>query len=43
MILMKRLQPEIPIAFGPYLAAGGILAVFYGEQLVTWYLGLMQA
>ncbi len=42
MILIKRLQPEIPIAFGPYLAAGGVLAVFYGEQLMTWYLGLMQ-
>jgi leader peptidase (prepilin peptidase)/N-methyltransferase len=42
MIVSKRLQPEVPIAFGPYLAMGGVLAVFYGEQTVSWYLGLMK-
>jgi leader peptidase (prepilin peptidase) / N-methyltransferase len=42
MIVSKRLQPEVPIAFGPYLAAGGVLAAFYGERVVSWYLGLMQ-
>jgi leader peptidase (prepilin peptidase)/N-methyltransferase len=42
MILSKRLQPANPIAFGPYLAAGGVLALFYGERIVTWYLGLLQ-
>lgn len=42
MIVFKRLQPEVPIAFGPYLAAGGVLAVFYGERVVAWYLGLMR-
>jgi leader peptidase (prepilin peptidase) / N-methyltransferase len=42
MIVSKRLQPEVPIAFGPYLAAGGMLAVFYGERAVSWYLGLMR-
>jgi leader peptidase (prepilin peptidase) / N-methyltransferase len=42
MILSKRLQPEVPIAFGPYLAAGGMLAVFCGERAVSWYLGLMK-
>jgi leader peptidase (prepilin peptidase)/N-methyltransferase len=42
MIVSKRLQPEVPIAFGPYLAMGGVLAVYYGERAVTWYLGLMK-
>jgi leader peptidase (prepilin peptidase) / N-methyltransferase len=42
MIVSKRLQPEVPIAFGPYLAAGGVLAAFYGERVVAWYLGLMR-
>ncbi len=42
MILSKRLQPEVPIPFGPYLAAGGMLAVFYGERAVNWYMGLMK-
>jgi leader peptidase (prepilin peptidase) / N-methyltransferase len=41
MILSKRLQPANPIAFGPYLAAGGVLALFYGQHLVSWYLGLL--
>jgi leader peptidase (prepilin peptidase) / N-methyltransferase len=41
MIMSKRLQPEVPIAFGPYLAAGGMLAVFYGERLLSWYLALL--
>ncbi len=42
MIASKRLQAEVPIAFGPYLAVGGVLAMFYGERAVSWYLGLMQ-
>jgi leader peptidase (prepilin peptidase) / N-methyltransferase len=41
MILSKRLQPANPIAFGPYLAGGGVLALFYGERIVAWYLGLL--
>lgn len=27
------------IPFGPFLALGGIVALFFGEQLVDWYLG----
>lgn len=42
MILSKRLQPENPIAFGPYLAIGGVLALFYGERTVQWYLNLVR-
>ncbi len=42
MIVSKRLQPEVPIAFGPYLAMGGVLAVLYGERVVGWYMGLMR-
>lgn len=25
--------------FGPYLAAGGLLALFWGKPILTWYLG----
>jgi leader peptidase (prepilin peptidase)/N-methyltransferase len=28
-----------PLPFGPYLALGGILALFWGEPLMAWYLG----
>ncbi len=29
------------IPFGPYLALGGLLALFYGQSLVQWYLGML--
>ena len=28
-----------PIPFGPFLAAGGVIGLFWGERLVTWYVG----
>lgn len=32
---------ERQIPFGPYLVAGGIVALFYGPALVSWYTGLL--
>jgi leader peptidase (prepilin peptidase) / N-methyltransferase len=29
------------IPFGPYLAFGGLLWMFFGESLLSWYMGLM--
>jgi len=29
------------LPFGPYLAAGALVWVFYGPECVQWYLGLM--
>jgi leader peptidase (prepilin peptidase)/N-methyltransferase len=29
------------LAFGPYLAAGALLALLWGDALLTWYLGLL--
>jgi leader peptidase (prepilin peptidase)/N-methyltransferase len=29
------------IPFGPYLALGGLLALFFGSSLIAWYLGLL--
>ncbi len=37
MILAKRGR-EVPIPFGPYLALGGIAALFWGPQLARLYL-----
>lgn len=34
---------ERQIPFGPYLVAGGIIALFWGEQLTAWYAGLLGA
>jgi len=29
------------IPFGPYLAIGGMVALFYGADIVSWYLNLL--
>ena len=29
------------VPFGPYLAIGGMIALFYGEALTDWYLGML--
>ena len=29
------------VPFGPYLAIGGLIALFYGDALLGWYLGML--
>jgi leader peptidase (prepilin peptidase)/N-methyltransferase len=36
-MLTKR-SKDVPIPFGPFLAIGGIAALFYGQQLANFYL-----
>lgn len=40
LVLMKKkgLKSEIP--FGPFLLAGMIISLFYGEKIIKWYLSL---
>lgn len=40
MLLGKRLGWHIPFAFGPFLAGAGLIALFWGNQLTSQYLGL---
>ena len=40
LIIMAKRGRNIPIPFGPYLAAAGIVALLYGKPLVTAYLGV---
>ena len=40
MILTKKLDDDHRLPFGPYLAAGTVAAVFAGERIWEWYLGL---
>lgn len=40
LILFARHGREVPIPFGPYLAGGGLIALFWGESLTRAYLGL---
>ena len=39
MILFAKHGRNAPIPFGPYLALGGIAALFFGPQLARLYLG----
>lgn len=41
MILLKRLQRETPIPFGPYLAAAGWIAMMWGQPMMNAYLRTM--
>jgi leader peptidase (prepilin peptidase) / N-methyltransferase len=40
MIAFARHQRNVPIPFGPYLAAAGVIALFHGEALTSRYLAL---
>jgi leader peptidase (prepilin peptidase)/N-methyltransferase len=40
LIVLRRQERGTPIPFGPFLAAAGWLAMLWGPQLVTRYLGL---
>ena len=41
LIAFRRHDRNVPIPFGPYLAAAGWVALVCGEQIVDWYLGYM--
>jgi leader peptidase (prepilin peptidase)/N-methyltransferase len=40
LVLMKKKGAKDLISFGPFLALGGLIALFYGEQLFELYLGI---
>lgn len=41
LIAAARHGRNIPIPFGPYLAAAGIIALFWGQQITAAYLGVI--
>lgn len=41
LIVLARRGRDIPIPFGPYLAAAGLLAMLWGEELTQAYLRLL--
>ena len=41
MIVIRRHDRNVPIPFGPYLAAAGWIAMLYGREIIDWYLGQM--
>lgn len=41
IVLMKTCNKDRMLAFGPYLAAGIVIAMLFGNQLISWYIGLL--
>jgi leader peptidase (prepilin peptidase)/N-methyltransferase len=39
LIVVARHGRNIPIPFGPYLAAAGVIALFWGNAITQAYLG----
>lgn len=40
IMLLQKKDSKLAIPFGPYLALGAVLYLFYGKALIRWYLGL---
>lgn len=38
IMLLQKKDGKLAIPFGPYLAFGAVLYIFYGRQLIHWYL-----
>ena len=41
LIALKKHQADKVIPFGPYLALGTLLTLFFGEDILSWYFGMM--
>src|SRR5262245_15008049 len=41
LIVLARRGRDVPIPFGPYLAGAGLIALFWGREIVDRYVGLL--
>jgi leader peptidase (prepilin peptidase)/N-methyltransferase len=42
LIMLNRHKMSKVIPFGPFLALGAVTTAFYGPDIISWYLGLLQ-
>ncbi|RNC69870.1 MAG: prepilin peptidase [Desulfuromonadales bacterium] len=40
LMLVQKKDGKLAIPFGPFLAAGAVLYIFYGKAIITWYLSI---
>jgi len=40
VMILKRKDFKYAIPFGPFLSLGAVIALFYGQDLIRWYLYL---
>lgn len=41
IVLMTACKKDRMLAFGPYLSAGIVIAMLFGDQLISWYIGML--
>ncbi|PIR66356.1 MAG: hypothetical protein COU51_04305 [Parcubacteria group bacterium CG10_big_fil_rev_8_21_14_0_10_36_14] len=41
LLLLKKANMKSEIAFGTFLSIGGIISLFWGYRIITWYLNLL--
>lgn len=41
LLIQKKATRKTAIPFGPFLVTGTIVAVFYGNQILSWYIGTL--
>lgn len=39
LILSRKKTLKDPLPFGPFLSLGAALSLFFGERIISWYLG----
>jgi leader peptidase (prepilin peptidase)/N-methyltransferase len=42
LILSRRLERQQHIPFGPFLSLGAVIALFWGNDLIGWYLAFLR-
>jgi leader peptidase (prepilin peptidase)/N-methyltransferase len=42
LMIKNRKGMKLAVPFGPFLAAGAVLYLFYGQWIIGWYVGLVR-
>jgi len=42
LMIKNRKGMKLAVPFGPFLSAGAVLYLFYGQRFITWYVGLLR-
>lgn len=42
LLVLKKVGRQTEVPFGVFLAVGTFIAIYYGPELIQWYLGLMR-
>lgn len=41
LMLLNRADGKLALPYGPFLAAGGVVYLFFGPELIDWYFGIL--